>query len=167
MKREIIVKTVIWLILSVMLISLSSCTDNKENARTENTTQTESSQKGDYKMMKMKIDDTYVNVKWEDNESVRELCDMLGSGPISIEMSMYGGFEQVGDLPASISSEDRRISTESGDIMLYQSRSIVVFYGNNSYSYTRLGHVTDKNASELKKLLGNKDVTITLTREDE
>ncbi|MBQ7565611.1 MAG: hypothetical protein IJT18_00690, partial [Oscillospiraceae bacterium] len=39
----------------------------------------------------------------------------------------------------------------------------VVFYGSNSWAYTRLGHVTDKTAAEMAELLGNGNVTIEIS----
>ena len=53
-------------------------------------------------------------------------------------------------------------TTESGDIVLYSGNQIVVFYGSNSWAYTRLGHISDKSAEEMKALLGNGNVTLTL-----
>ena len=82
--------------------------------------------------------------------------------PLSIQMSMYGGFEQVGSLGTSLTREDERTTTQAGDIVLYSGNQIVVFYGSNSWAYTRLGRITDKSAGELEELLGNGDVTITL-----
>lgn len=117
------------------------------------------------KSMKMIINDTYVEVAWEENESVEALREMCKSGKVTVEMSMYGGFEQVGYLGQTLPSNDRQTTTSSGDIVLYDSDNIVVFYGSNSWSYTRLGHISDKNESEMKELLGNGDVTITLEME--
>ena len=51
--------------------------------------------------------------------------------------------------------------TQAGDIVLYASNQIVVFYGSNSWAYTRLGHITDRSGEEMALLLGNGDVTIT------
>ena len=54
--------------------------------------------------------------------------------------------------------------TEAGDIVLYSGDRIVVFYGSNSWSYTRLGRVTDRTAAEMADLLGNGDTSLTLYR---
>ena len=67
-----------------------------------------------------------------------------------IQMSMYGGFEQVGPIGQDIVSDDARITTEAGDIVLYSSDQIVVFHGSNSWAYTRLGHV-DLSQKEMKQ----------------
>ena len=75
-------------------------------------------------------------------------------------MSMYGGFEQVGSLGTSLPRDDKQITTNAGDIVLYSGNQIVVFYGTNSWAYTRLGRITDKTASEMADLLGNGNVRI-------
>ena len=77
-------------------------------------------------------------------------------------MSMYGGFEQVGPIGQSLPRDDSQTTTQAGDIVLYSGNQIVVFYGSNSWSYTRLGHISDKTAEEMTELLSNGDVTITI-----
>ncbi len=116
-------------------------------------------------IMIMKIGDTKVNVEWEDNQAVEALRDMAKDGDITIQMSMYGGFEQVGSIGQSLSRDDKQTTTSSGDIVLYSGNQMVVFYGSNSWSYTRLGHISDKDEAEMADLLSNGDVTITISRE--
>ena len=119
---------------------------------------------GDSTMI-MKIGDTKVNVDWEDNQAVEALRDMTREGDVTIQMSMYGGFEQVGSIGQSLPRDDRQTTTSSGDIVLYSGNQLVVFYGSNSWSYTRLGHISDKNAEDMTDLLSNGDVTITISIE--
>jgi len=113
--------------------------------------------------MIMTIGNTKVDVSWEDNDSVRELRELASSG-ITIQMSMYGGFEQVGSIGQSVTRNDKQTTTEPGDIVLYSGNQLVVFYGSNSWSYTRLGKI-NLSDEELENLLGNGDVTITLSME--
>ncbi len=110
----------------------------------------------------MKIGDEAVTIAWEDNESVVALMELLREQPMSIQMSMYGGFEQVGFFGTSLPRDDEQTTTQAGDIVLYSGNQMVVFYGSNSWAYTRLGKITDKSAEELKEMLGGGDVTITL-----
>lgn len=117
------------------------------------------------KMLEMKIGDTAVEVVWEENESVYALKELAAEHPLSIQMSMYGGFEQVGPIGTSLPRNDVQTVTSSGDIVLYSGDQIVVFYGSNSWAYTRLGHVSDKTQAEMRELLGNGDVVITLKAE--
>ena len=115
------------------------------------------------KSLKMTIGDTAVEVEWEKNESVEALAELAETEPLVIEMSMYGGFEQVGSLGESLPRNDVQTTTEAGDIVLYSGNQIVVFYGSNSWAYTRLGHITDKTAEEMAELLSGGDVTITIS----
>ena len=78
-------------------------------------------------------------------------------------MSMYGGFEQVGALVTDLPRNDVQTTTSAGDIVLYSGNQIVMFYGSNSWAYTRLGKVTDTSSDEMAELLGNGDVEITLS----
>lgn len=111
------------------------------------------------KTMRLKIGETEVPVSWEDNPSVAALGELL---PLTIPMSMYGGFEQVGSLGQSITRNDTQITTNYGDIVLYAGNQLVIFYGSNSWAYTKLGHV-DLSQEELTELLGRGDVSVTLT----
>ena len=112
-------------------------------------------------MMQMKINDTPVAVAWEDNDSVAALKELAQSG-LRIQMSMYGGFEQVGSIGRRLPSQDVQTSTSSGDIVLYSGNQLVVFYGSNSWAYTRLGHITDKTPEQMRELLDNGDVSVAL-----
>ena len=115
--------------------------------------------------MKLLIGNTPVEVIWEENESTDALKELVKESPVEIQMSMYGGFEQVGALGTSLPRDDVQTTTSAGDIVLYSGNQIVVFYGSNSWAYTRLGKITDKSAADLKDLLGNEDVTITIFAE--
>ena len=112
--------------------------------------------------MQMMIGETPVTVAWEDNASVEALKMLAGEG-LTVEMSMYGGFEQVGSIGQSLPRDDQQTTTASGDIVLYSGNQMVVFYGSNSWAYTRLGHITDQTPEQMKALLGSGDVTITLS----
>ncbi len=126
----------------------------------------ESRTKEDEEMeLKLTIADTPVSVEWQDNESVKALKELAEEGPLTVEMEMYGGFEQVGSLGSRLPSSDSQTTTSCGDIVLYSSDRIVIFYGSNSWSYTRLGRITDKSGEELRSLLSNGDVSITIAVE--
>lgn len=118
-------------------------------------------------ILQMKIEDTVVRVEWEDNESVQELKDLCSEEPLVIQMSMYGGFEQVGSIGTSLPRNDKQITTREGDIVLYSGNQIAVFYGENSWAYTRLGHITDQDTTSMAELLGNGDVKLTVSNEYE
>lgn len=97
----------------------------------------------------------------ENNAATAALVDMLESGPLVIEMSDYAGFEKVGSLGTRLPSSNRQLTTSSGDIVLYNSSQIVIFYGSNSWSYTLLGRIDDLTG--WAEALGSGDVTVTFS----
>ena len=117
--------------------------------------------------MRLWIGETAVAVTWEDNDAVRALRELVVEQPLTIEMSMYGGFEQVGPIGTDLPRNDAHTTTQAGDIVLYAGDQMVVFYGSNSWAYTRLGRVTDKTDAEMAELLSNGDVTITMAMREE
>ncbi len=117
-------------------------------------------------MLCLKIGETAVSVDWEENESVEALRALCREAPLTVSLSMYGGFEQVGPIGTSLPRSDVQTTPEAGDIVLYAGNQIVVFYGSNSWAYTRLGHIADKSADDLASLLGQGDVSLTLWLED-
>lgn len=110
------------------------------------------------------VGDEQVDVIWEDNESINALKDKLQEGDIEVEMSMYGGFEQVGALGFELPRNDAETTTTSGDIVLYSGNQIVMFYGSNSWAYTKLGKIQASN-QEIEELFANRDVIIKLSCE--
>ena len=100
----------------------------------------------------------------EENEAVNELVKMMEQGPVTIQMRDYSGFEKVGSLGTSLPASNRQTTTRAGDIVLYQGNQIVIFYGSNSWSYTRLGHIDDLTGWE--EALGSGEVTVTFSLED-
>ena len=114
-------------------------------------------------MVSLSVNNTSIPVLWEENDSVEELFSMLENGAITIHTERYGGFEQVGSLPQSITSDDRQMTTATGDIVLYNGNSIVLFYGSNSWAYTKLGRIDGMSAEEIKKLLDVGEMEITIS----
>ncbi|MBQ3398133.1 MAG: hypothetical protein IJG51_04525 [Synergistaceae bacterium] len=110
--------------------------------------------------MSIAVDGVNLPVEWESNESVEAL---KGIAPLTVKMSAYGGFEQVGRIGRSLPRDDVRITTEPGDIVLYSGNQIVIFYGSNTWEYTRLGHVIGKSEAELAEILGKNGVTLTIS----
>ena len=143
--------------------STESAAAETEEDRTQLVSSTEApTEKTEETVMKLRINDIETEVLWEDNESVAALRELVKAGPLTVQMSPYGGFEQVGPIGQSLPRQDTQTVTEPGDIVLYSGNQIVVFYGSNTWAYTRLGHILDKSAQELAELLGSGDVTITI-----
>lgn len=133
----------------------------QKNANEQNTVKVDSERTE--QKLSLSVNGTTLTVSWEDNESVRALSELLTDGDITIEMDDYGGFEQVGGLPQSITRNDVQMTTAAGDIILYSGNSIVLFYGSNTWTYTKLGHIEGLSADELKELLGTDQTTVTLS----
>lgn len=167
-------KRLIFLI-AIMIIALTSCgkSNSTPTPTTDEPSTTITTPSGDNQTTKedetanmeltLKIDGIEVDVVWADNDSVKALKNLAKDG-LTINMSKYGGFEQVGSIGSTLLSADTRITTNPGDIVLYSSNQIVLFYDSNTWSYTKLGHI-NLSKSELTDLLGDEDVVITLSLE--
>ena len=114
--------------------------------------------------MKLYFNDTEIPVIWEDNQTVQELMEEAGKGDIVVQMSMYSDNEQVGSLGKSYTKNDEQITTHSGDIVLYSGDKIVVFYGSNSWAYTRLGKMNIPEG-DVTELLSSGNITLKIAIE--
>ncbi len=114
--------------------------------------------------IKIEVNNKELLVELENNEATKELVQKLSTGNVVVNAKEYGGFEKVGPLGFSLTSDDKNISTKAGDIVLYQGNQISLFYNSNSWSYTKLGKVTNMSSEELKNTLGSSDVTLTLKK---
>ena len=112
--------------------------------------------------MKLSVGGKILTATLVENSSVDALKNLLAKGDLIIEMEDYASMEKVGALGTTLPRNDEYISTVPGDLILYQGRYFVIYYGNNSYSLTRLGKINGITQSELKAVLGNGDVTVTL-----
>ncbi len=99
------------------------------------------------------INDHKISVKLEQNAAVEALIELLKEGDITYTASDYGGFEKVGNLGHTLPRSDTQMTTEAGDVILYSGNQIVLFYGSNSWSYTKLGHIQGLSAEEWKEIL--------------
>lgn len=115
------------------------------------------------KKMNLQIGNYHFTATLEDNAAVDALVNMMRESPLVIQMSDYSGFEKVGSLRTSLPTSNKQTTTQSGDIVLYNGNQIVIFYGSNSWSYTRLGRIDD--LSGWKDALSNGDVTVTFSLE--
>ena len=135
------------------------------NSQTDEATEYEEPTEERATSLRMTIGDTPVSVAWEDGDAVEALRELCREKPLTIDMSMYGGFEQVGSIGTALPTADRQTTTSPGDIVLYSGDQLVVFYGSNAWAYTPLGHITDQSESELTDLLSNGDTTVTISLE--
>lgn len=137
-------------------------TENSDPADSEPSADDSKEESEETDMITITVGDTVLTAKLENNESAKAFRDLM---PITVQMSGYGGFEQVGSLGTRLPRKDRQTTTSAGDIMLYNGNSVVMFYGSNSWSYTRLGKIEGKSASELRDILGDGDIEVTFAVE--
>lgn len=109
------------------------------------------------------VGDNSLTASLAENKATEELLALLEKGAITVQMSDYGGFEKVGALPQSFTTSNSQITTVPGDIMLYQGDNIVIFYGSNTWSYTRLGKIDGASVSALKQFLGTGNIRLTIS----
>ena len=150
-------------ILTILLLSTTVCANGSRGIK--------SSDKGELSDMKISIQITSdsgnhkLNATLADNSSATAFYELLEKGPLTVDMHDYGSFEKVGSLGTSLPRNDSQITTEAGDIILYQGNQITIYYDKNSWNFTRLGKVVSTSSTtsitqaELKKILGKGDVT--------
>ncbi|WP_051530470.1 flavodoxin [Ruminococcus flavefaciens] len=119
-------------------------------------------EKSDNKL-KISVNGTELTATLEDNSSAQALTELLKQGNITVDMSDYGNFEKVGDLPQSLPKNDEKITTVPGDIILYQGNKITIYYAENTWDFTKLGHINNITQEELKAILGDGNITVTLS----
>lgn len=113
--------------------------------------------------MNITIDNHVLEVTLVDNSATRALVEHLQEGNISYSSSSYGNFETVGNIGFSLPTSNSNITTQVGDVILYQGNQICIFYGSNSWSYTRLGRISDASQTELRNLLSSGTVNVILS----
>jgi hypothetical protein len=164
---------VVLVFFTAMCITTSACSkETKETklavkvvndtTRVYDTTETsEAEQKSN--SMNIKIGDKVLTATLVDNSSVEALKEALAKAPITVDMRDYGNMEKVGSLGQNFPRNDESITAEAGDIILYQGNALVIYYASNSWSFTRLGKIDNISQKELKGILGEGNVTVTLS----
>ena len=118
---------------------------------------------GDASMLNLTINGTVLTAALADNTSAQALRELLADGPLTIDMNDYGNMEKVGPLGTSLPTNDEQITTQAGDIILYQGNNLVIYYAPNSYHFTRLGRINNVTAQGLRDILGDGSVSVTLS----
>ena len=147
------------LILLLAAMLLTCCSEDINEVKAQSMTQ----------KMYITIDGKTLPVTMVDNAATQTLMAALQEGDITYEAHDYGGFEKVGALGRSLPSSDTQITTQAGDVILYNDNQIVLFYGSNSWSYTRLGHIEYTSQEELESFLkaGQGNITVKLSLSSE
>ena len=143
------------LLLSAMLLLGCTTTDGEENIRKAASTMT----------MNITIGNSTVTVLLEDNSSAQALYEALQQSSITYEAHDYGGFEKVGALGRSFPQNNQSITTEPGDIILYQGNNLCIYYDTNPWSFTRIGKIVGATQQSVKDFVraGEGNVTVTLS----
>lgn len=161
-----------------MILTLSGCHSEESNFVKESTSpssaalEQESSISQDIETTELNQEDCSLKITisehtfyaaFADNPSAEEFRELLAEGPITITMKDYGGFEKVGPLGTTLTRTDAKITTEPGDIILYQGNQITIYYGVNSWNFTKLAKISD--SSGLKDKLGTGTIEATFSLE--
>ena len=155
MKRKNIIHR---LLMAAMTMLVMACNSNEARAQLSNDeTMTQK--------MYMTIDGRTEAVTLADNSAVQALVGKLQEAPVTVTLASNGGFEIWGGLGFSLPTSNEHITAQPGDVVLYSGSNICIFYGTNSWSYTRLGHIDGLSGSELRTFLkaGESDISVTLS----
>lgn len=125
----------------------------------------ESEEEKDLNTIIIRIGDAEMTATLENNTSAAAFRELLTQGDITISMTDYGNFEKVGPLGHSIPTNDTRITTVPGDVILYQGNQITIYYDTNTWSFTRIAKISDLTQSDLISILGSGSVTATFSIE--
>jgi len=150
------------LILLLTALLFSCCSrelDAMESVKNEPTTTTMTQK------MYLTIEGRTEEVSLVTNSATEALVKKLEQGAITLTLSSSGGFEIWGALGFSLPTSNQQVNAQPGDVVLYNGSNICIFYGTNSWSYTRLGKIQGLSASELKAFLkaGDSEVKVTLS----
>ena len=109
-----------------------------------------------------------VSCQLVENSSTSALLAQLEKGNITYEADDYGNFEKVGYIGFNLPQNNENITTTAGDVILYQGNNICLYYGTNSWTFTRLGKIEGMSKDEIKTFLnageGSVKVTLWLVR---
>ena len=141
-------KLIIFIVFMAVLLTLSS------NAYAED-------------KIKIEVGDYTLTATLSDNSSAKAFVQLLSKGKLTVEMSDYGDFEKVGSLGTTLPRNDTYITTEPGDLILYQGNNITIYYDVNSWTFTKLGKIDGISSSELRDILGKGDITAVFSLPEE
>ena len=147
----------------VAILLLSAC--SSDAASSTKPSQPESDKGSASMKLKIHVNDTTFTATLADNSSAEAFAEYLSQGDLTLDMHDYGSFEKVADLPRSFPRNDTQIDTDAGDIILYQGKSITIYYDKNSWSFTRLGKINNVNKKRLQQILGKGNVKVTFSAE--
>ncbi|MCD2492356.1 hypothetical protein LQE92_06885 [Lacrimispora sp. NSJ-141] len=149
------------IILACSLLLMFSSTACGEDGNEPESASVPAQEESETMQMKVQAGDATFFAALEENTAAKAFLELMKDAPVVLRMSDYSGFEKVGSLGISLPENDSQTTAESGDIVLYNGNQIVIFYGTNSWSYTRLGKIDDLTG--WTEALGTGDVTVTFS----
>lgn len=173
MKKILSAITAITLMLSLAACSAQSLesgiisVDDPRSSLSESNSEVESADQKEDNKMNITVGDKIFTATLADNSSAEALKELLSNSPLTIDMHDYGSFEKVGPIGMELPRNDEQITTSAGDIILYQGNSLVIYYDENSWNFTRIGRIDNVTQSELKEALGKGNVTVTFSLDSE
>ena len=136
---------------------------NEKQINNTDTNNTEKKEVVQVDTIQIRVNDKVLKVQLENNSSADAFVEKLKDGDIIINTHDYGNFEKVGDLGFNLPTNDTKITTGAGDLILYQGNQITLYYDTNTWTITKLGKVEDISKQELKDILGEGDVSLTFS----
>ena len=160
----------ILIIFAVLVFALISCGEAEAESAESETENSGSASTEKEETMKITITingKEKLSATLAGNSSAKAFFALLEKGSVTVKMHDYGNFEKVGELPESLPKNDTEITTEPGDIILYQGNQITIYYDTNNWNFTRLGKIESVTQTVLKSILGEGDVTAVFEVEKE
>lgn len=110
--------------------------------------------------MLLEVNGYTFEVELENNTSAKALREYVSKEKRTLSLDDYGNFEKVGDLGITLPRNDETITTKEGDLILYLGNKLCLYYNQNTWDFTKLGHI--KDTTHLKEVLGKGSVQVTL-----
>lgn len=142
---------------------ISNGNNNQDEENTNNDNQNNNEENMSNSTIKISVNGTTLTATLKDNVSTRALVNLLKEGPLTINMNDYAGMEKVGPIGTTLPQCNERLTTQPGDLILYLGQYFVIYYAPNTYSLTPLGKIDNTSGDELIRILGNGDVTVTIS----
>lgn len=142
---------------------ISNDNNNQDEENTNNDNQNNTEESMSNSTIKIEVNGTTLTATLKDNLSTRALVNLLKEGPLTINMNDYARMEKVGPIGTTLPQCNERLTTQPGDLILYLGQYFVIYYAPNTYSLTPLGKIDNTSGDELIRILGNGDVTVTIS----
>lgn len=150
--------TILCTFILCLCLALPACGKNPDGETNDNESNTEQSggidseENEEITEMYITVNAFKLKVTLERNSSVEALIDVLKQEDI-IYTAYGNSFEIYGDIGHNLPTNNTQITSQAGDVLLWAGNNICIFFGNNSYSYTRIGKIEGYSAELLKSML--------------